>query len=131
MRAKIKLVETVDQLTLGALIDVFTDQKFWPQLQLSDIDRGKLKASLCGIRKIRSQVMHFSDEALQPKDLATLTNFAKFVQGLCRALSALGSRGANPQQLNSPEKVDSNVKHADTLTSSVKAACPSAGFQRP
>ena len=70
-------------LTLGGYYQLLGKEDHWDRLNLK-IDRKKFIKQLDWTRKKRNDVMHFSPEGLEPKDITKLGNFAMFFRDLRR-----------------------------------------------
>ena len=65
-------------LTLGEYCRVIENQGYWDRLGLR-IDRREFVKTLNRVREIRNDVMHFDPEGISGGSLATLQNFARFL----------------------------------------------------
>ena len=74
-------VEGVTDLSFGDYIRLIQEDTQWKKLKL-EIDRVEFVKRLDKIREIRNDVMHFDPEGLEPEDLTTLVEFAKFLKRL-------------------------------------------------
>ena len=68
-------------LTLGDYCKLLEDRKRWARLDVT-ADRGSFVERLDRVRQIRNDVMHFSLEDDDPKDMKTLSDFARFLRSL-------------------------------------------------
>lgn len=76
-----RVIEGVADLSFGEYIRLISPDKHWQRLNLA-IDRAEFTSRLDKIRLVRNDVMHFDPDGLEPSDLATLREFAKFLKTL-------------------------------------------------
>jgi len=76
-----RAISGVADLSFGEYIRLIGSEKHWSKLDLA-IDRGELISRLDKIREIRNDVMHFDPDGLEPVDLITLREFARFLKTL-------------------------------------------------
>ena len=76
-------IEGLADLTFGNYTRLLEDRENWERLNLL-VDRAKFIDNLDRIRKIRNDVMHFSPDGLDPKDVDQLQDFARFFRDLDR-----------------------------------------------
>ncbi len=82
-----RTINGIADLTFGEYIRLLQSEKGWKKLNL-EIDRVEFVSRLNNIREIRNNVMHFDPDRLEPSEISTLREFAKFLKTL-RELGAV------------------------------------------
>ena len=76
-----RIIVGISDLTFGEYIRLIESEKHWKKLNL-EIDRVEFTTKLNKIREVRNDVMHFDPDGLKPSDLASLSEFARFLKTL-------------------------------------------------
>lgn len=74
-------IDDIAGLTFGEYCHLLGDRERWDRLNLH-VDRGVVVRQLHDVREIRNNVMHFSPDGLEPKDIRKLREMARFFQDL-------------------------------------------------
>jgi hypothetical protein len=76
-----RTIGAITDLTFGEYIKLLQTEKAWQKLNLA-IDRVEFISRLDKIRIIRNDVMHFDPDGIEPSDLTSLRDFARFLKSL-------------------------------------------------
>ena len=76
-------IDDIASLTFGEHCRLLENQERWDRLNLQ-VDRAVVVKQLHDVRKIRNNVMHFSPDGLEPKDIRKLREMTRFFQDLAQ-----------------------------------------------
>ena len=81
--ASSKTVNTIDDLTFGDYIALFSNPDQWEKIGVS-ADRQAFVSELEKAREIRNEIMHFSPNGVNTEDLVFLKNLVKYLRYLTK-----------------------------------------------
>lgn len=74
-----RTIEDASNLTFGEYVRLLEQPEKWKKLEVS-VDHGEFLESLRRVHAIRNDVMHFHPDPLEREELASLRNFARFLE---------------------------------------------------
>ncbi len=83
-------IDDIASLTFGEHCRLLENKERWDRLNLH-VDRGVVVHQLHEVREIRNNVMHFSPDGLEPKDIRKLREMTRFFQDLAQRRTAAPS----------------------------------------